>query len=213
MSGKSSWANPSPAGLVALAVATWTFYALLTGKMAHSCYPLMGMWLIGGFFIQVIVGIIELNKGGTLGGNLFTFFSAFFMFATGANFLIKYFGAQYGWQMDARVDGWAWLAIAFAVTMWAPAYLTGPKCLFGVVVSLTPALWVIAFMDMGVWPAKTWAPIAGYLALSGGAFGIYTSAAIVLNTTFGRTILPTGAPFIKPKPAPAPGPVSKSKSV
>jgi len=211
MGDSQKWANPSPAGLVALAMSTYCFYALLTGKVGHSCIGLMGVWLLGGFVVQVIVGIIELKNGNSLGGNLFTFFSAFFMMVTGANFILKFFAAEHGWQMDARIDGWAWLSLAAAVTLWAPAYLKTPKSLFGVVISLTPALWVIAFMDMGVWPAKTWAPIAGWLALIGGSFGIYTSAGIILNTAFGRTVLPMGAPFIKSQPASSS--VSNSKSV
>lgn len=208
---KQDWANPSPAGLVALAMATYVFFALLTGRITHSCLGLMGVWLVGGFVVQVIVGVVELKKGNALGGNLFTFFSAFFMMVSGLNMIFKFFAAINGWKMDAHVDGWAWLALAAATTIWAPAYLKAPKSLFGVVVCLTPALWIIALMDMGVWSAATWAPIAGWLALFGGSFGIYTSGAIILNTSFGRTVLPMGVPFIKQQSVS--GSASSSRSI
>ena len=49
----NAWASPAPAGLVALAIACFGFYALLTGKVDHSCIPLLGFWLLGGFFVQI----------------------------------------------------------------------------------------------------------------------------------------------------------------
>jgi len=64
-----------------------------------------------------------------------------------------------------------------------------------VVLLVLPALWIITFTDMGVWP-KTLSPIAGWFLFAAGLTAIYTGSAIVLNTAFGRVILPTGAPLI-----------------
>lgn len=36
------WANPAPAGLVALGVACFIFFALLSGKVTAGAMPLMG---------------------------------------------------------------------------------------------------------------------------------------------------------------------------
>jgi succinate-acetate transporter protein len=87
------------------------------------------------------------------------------------------------------------LAICTAITLWFPAYLTGTKSLSLVVGALIPAWWIIAFKDLGLLgpAAAGWAV---YLALIGGILGIYTSAAMVLNSRFGRVILPMGAPFL-----------------
>jgi len=193
------WANPGPAGLVALAVACFIFFAIQTGQVTAGAIPVMTVWLLGGFVVQVIVGVIELREGNVTGGNVFTYFSAFFMLATGLDLLLKFFAATNGWKIDARVDGWAWLALSTALTVWAPAYLKAPKTLFAVVVLLLPALWIVTFTDMGVWP-KTLVPISGWFLFAAGWFGLYTGSAVVLNTAFGRTVLPTGAPFIKPQP-------------
>ncbi|MBP8784475.1 MAG: hypothetical protein KBH12_03270 [Synergistaceae bacterium] len=64
------WSNPSPAGLVALAVACFCFYALQTGKVDSSASLLLGTWLIGGFVVQVIVGLIDLKNGNHTGAIL-----------------------------------------------------------------------------------------------------------------------------------------------
>ena len=122
MSQNHGWASPAPAGLVALAVACFTFFGVLSGKVDHSCIPLLGCWLLGGFVIQIIVGIIELMEGNTTGGNVFTFFAAFFMLVGGLEFFVKFAAHIQAWQIDTRIDGWAWSALAIALLLWTPAY-------------------------------------------------------------------------------------------
>ncbi|MGI5879155.1 MAG: acetate uptake transporter family protein [Syntrophomonadaceae bacterium] len=196
MSSHENWVGAGPAGLVALAVACFCFFALLTGKVDHSAIVIMGVWLIGGFVIQIITALLELKEGNLLGGNVFTFFSAYFMLVTGCEMLVKFWAGHNGIAIDARISGWAWLAISAAITLWLPAYFAGARSLSLVVASLVPALWIIAFKDLGFLGAD-WAAVAGYLALLGGILGIYTSAAIILNNKFSRVILPLGSPFIK----------------
>lgn len=192
----NGWANPGPAGLTALAMACFIFFALLTGRTTPAGVGLMGIWLIGGFVIQIICGVMELLKGNTTGGNVFTFFSAFFMLATGIELIFKFFVGINGWKIDPHVDGWAWLALTLALTLWTPAYFKAAKSMLLLVVLVLPALWIITFTDMGVWP-KTLSPIAGWFLLTAGVIAIYISAAIVLNTAFGKVILPIGAPRAK----------------
>lgn len=196
---QASWTSAGPAGLVALAVACFVFFALLTGRVEHSAIPILGLWLIGGFVVQLVTALLELREGNLLGGNVFTFFSAFFMLVTGVEMLFKFWAAHNNVAIDARISGYSWLAISAAITLWFPAYLTGPKSLSLVVGALVPALWIIAFKDLGI-AGAAWANVAGYLALIGGLMGIYTSAAMVLNNKFGKVILPFGAPFIKLEP-------------
>jgi len=196
MSGNKGWANPAPAGLVALAVACFTFYALLTGKVEHSAIPLLGCWLIGGFVVQVIVAIIEVLEGNTTGGNVFTFFSAFFMLTGGLEFFVKYASSLNGWAIDARIDGWAWLVLATVLLIWTPAYFKGSLAMSLVVLALDVACPIVALTDLQIL-SKAYAPIAGNFLLIAGIIGIYVSSAIVLNTAFGKTILPLGNPIIK----------------
>lgn len=196
------FANPGPAGLVALAMACFTFGAVHTGQVDHSCIGLMGIWLLGGFIVQVIVGVIELKEGNILGGNIFTFFSAFFMFVTGLELIFKFFAAQNGWKMDARIDGWAWLALSIALLAWTPGYFKSPLSLLAVVLALDVAVPLVALMDLKWIPPVTM--VSGTFLYIAGIFGLYTGTAVVLNTVYGRTLLPTGSPLIKDK-APAHG--------
>ncbi len=201
-------ANPGPAGLVALAMACFTFFAVHTGQVEGAAIPLLGIWLVGGFVVQVIVGVMELQHGNVLGGNIFTFFSAFFMFVTGLELIFKYFAGIYGWPLDARIDGWAWLALAIALLTWTPGYFKSPLSLLGVVLALDVAVPVVALMDLH-WLPHSMHMVSGPALFVAGLFGLYTAVAVVLNTVFERTVIPTGGPLIKPKPVPQ-GAASKS---
>ncbi len=196
MSQEHAAANPAPAGLVALAMACFTFYAMHTGKVDPSAGVLLGIWLLGGFVIQLIVGVMELNHGNVLGGNVFTFFAAFFMLVTGLELIFKFFAAQNGWTIDPRIDGWAWLPLAIALLTWTPGYFKSPLSLIIAVLLLDIAVPVIALMDLGIL-SREWHAVSGNSLGIAGIFALYTAWGVVLNTHFGKTVIPLGAPFIK----------------
>lgn len=200
MSEHKGWANPAPAGLVGLAMACFTFYAVLTGKVDHSCIPLLGCWLIGGFIIQLIVGIMELLEGNSTGGNVFTFFAAFFMLTGGLEFLVKFLAHVNAWNIDARIDGWAWLSLALVLLLWTPAYFKASRLLLLAVLALDVAVPLVALLDLKMISAA-WKPVAGNALLLCGILAIYISGAIILNTAFEREVLPLPGPISKPKKA------------
>ncbi len=192
----SSWASPAPAGLIALAVACFTFFAMFTGKVDHSALPLLGIWLIGGFFVQVIVGIIEYKEGALTGGNVFTYFSAYFMLVTGLECLFKFWMASKGITLDARIDGWAWIALTVGLITWTPAYFKSPIVMLLCVIFVDIAIVVVTLKDLTIL-AATSAPIAGWALFLAGVFGLWMAAGIIVNTTFGKAIIPLGKPMVK----------------
>jgi len=178
------WANPTPAGLVALAVACFCFFGIFNGFVKPSAMPLIGCWLMGGFVIQLIVGLLDLKGGNYAGGNTFLFFSAFFMLVGGLEMFFKYYG-----EVDARIDGYAWAALTLAVYLWTPAFFKSFNLLSLVVLALDVALPFITLIDLGILSAD-FKPIPGYALLVAGIIAIYLSAALVVNTTFGKKIYP-----------------------
>ena len=190
------WANPTPAGLVALAVACFCFFALLNGFVEASAMPLVGCWLLGGFVVQLIVALLDLKGGNYAGGNTFAFFCAFFMLVGGLEMFLKYNGITSGALLDTRVDGFAWLALTLAVYLWTPAFMKPFGLLSVVVLALDVALPFITLVDLKILPSS-FSPIAGYALLASGLVAIYLSSALVVNTTFKKTIYPIIAPKIK----------------
>ncbi|MGL4668602.1 MAG: acetate uptake transporter family protein [Saezia sp.] len=197
MNEVKEWANPAPAGLVALAVATFIFFALLTGQVSFGALPLMGCWLIGGFVVQFFVAIVEFKKGLTTGGNVFLFFSAFFMLVGGMEMFVKYFASINGWPLDTTVDGWAWLVLLLILLFYSFAYFKEAPLVMGLLlIFIDIGVFFVTFIDLGILGAGfKW--IAGTALLISGLFGIYMSAAIVLNGAYKRVVMPVGSPLIK----------------
>jgi len=186
---KQEWSNPTPAGLVALAVACVCFFALLTGKVEQSAMPLIGCWLIGGFVIQIIVGMLDLKSGNAAGGNTFLFFSAFFMLVGGIEMFAKYNALAIG-GLDTRIDGYAWAILTLVLWLWTPAFFKKFGLLSIIVLLLDIALPMIALLDLKLVSGAIFSNIAAYSLLFAGILGVYLSAAIVVNTTHGKNIYP-----------------------
>jgi len=179
------WANPTPAGLVALAVACFCFFALLNGFVTKDAMPLLGCWLVGGFLVQLVVALLDLKGGNHAGGNTFLYFSAFFMLAGGMEMFVKSSGAA----VDARIDGWAWSALSLVVILWSPAFFKTFGFLSLIILALIVACPMIALIDLGVLP-KTLSPVPGYALLAAALVAIYYSAALVVNAAYGKKIYP-----------------------
>ncbi|MDR0570109.1 MAG: GPR1/FUN34/YaaH family transporter [Clostridiales Family XIII bacterium] len=184
------WANPTPAGLVAFAVACYCFFALLSGKVGVSALPLMGCWLIGGFTIQLVVAIVDLKSGNIAGGNVFCFFSGFFMLTGGLEMFLKYKGVMSEAPLDATIDGFAWLVLAIILILWTPAFFKKFGLLTVVILLTDAALPIIALTDLGMLPKAVASPIAAWILLGAGSVAIYLASALVVNGTFGKKVYP-----------------------
>ena len=192
------WANPTPAGLVALAVACFCFFGLLTGILEKSAMPIIACWLFGGFVVQLIVALLDLKSGNLSGGNTFTYFSAFFMLVGALEMLVKHFVPG----IDTRADGFAWLALAITVILWTPSFFKSPAILFILVLVLDTAVPLIAICDLKIIGGdfnRIASIIAGSSLLVCGLLGLYLAAALIVNGTFGKNIIPNPKPFYKEK--------------
>jgi len=184
------WANPTPAGLVGLAVACACFFALLTGQVDASAMPLIGCWLLGGFVIQLTVALLDLKGGNHTGGNTFLFFSAFFMLTSGLEMFFKYKAIEAGAPLDGRIDGYAWCVLTLVVWALTPAFFTKFSLLSVIVGLLDLAMPLIALVDLGVLGKAPFAHIAAWLLLGAAAVAAYLCAATVVNKAFGKKVYP-----------------------
>lgn len=194
-----SFVSPGPAGLAALAVACFGFGAVFTGKVGLGGLPLLAAWLIGGGIVQYTVAVIELKDHNMTGGNVFLFFSAFFMFTAGISTIFKFLmlsGVFGEIQPLVIVEGYCWVAGAAFLTLVTPSYLKAPTPLFIIVLIVDVVLWMIVGLDLGILDVS-YKPLAGYLLLVAGAVALYLSGAIVNNHVFGRTVMPTFGSILK----------------
>jgi succinate-acetate transporter protein len=193
MSQEHSFVSPGPAGLGALAVACFGFGAVFTGNVGLGGLPLLAAWLVGGGIVQYTVAVMELKDHNMTGGNVFLFFSAFFMFGAALSVMFKYLmlaGILGDIKPEPMVEGFCWMAGAAFLTAVTPSYLKSPTPLFLIVLLLDIALWIIVGLDMGLIGAAL-KPVVGYLLFASGWVAIYLVAAIVNNHVFNRVVLPT----------------------
>ncbi len=199
MSKEHTFVSPGPAGLGALAVACFGFGAVFSGKVGLGGLPLLAAWLVGGGIVQYTVAVMELKDHNMTGGNVFLFFSAFFMFGAALSVIAKYLmlsGMIGTVKPESMVEGFCWMAGAAFLTAVTPSYLKSPTPLLLIVLLLDVVLWLIVGLDMGLLGAEI-KPVIGYLLYASGWIAIYLVAAIVNNNIYGRVVLPTFGTLIK----------------
>ena len=192
-----SFASPGPAGLGALAVACFGFGAVFLGKVGLGGLPLLAAWLVGGGIVQYTTAVIELKDHGIVGGNVFLFFAAFFMFAASLSLFAKFMLITFNMKPLSTVEGWCWMAGAGFLTAVLPGYFKANKAICIAVILIDVALWMIVFLDLGMADPAVYKPIVGYLLIIAGWIGIYLAGAIACNTAYGKAIYPVPSPFIK----------------
>jgi len=192
-----TFASPGPAGLGALAVACFGFGAVFLGKVGLGGLPLLSAWLIGGGIVQYTTAVMELKDHNIVGGNVFLFFSAFFMFAASLSVFAKFMLITFSLKPLAYVEGWCWMAGAAFLTAVTPAYLKSTKAIAILVILIDIVLWIIVMLDLGIADPAVWKPVVGYLLIVSGWIGVYMAGAVVCNTVYGKSVYPVPSPFIK----------------
>lgn len=194
-----TWADPSPAGLMALAIATIGFFAVLTGRVEASAIIIFAMWLLGGFIVHLFVGVIKTLKGESVDANAFVFFSAYLMLVAALEFIVKFMAVNNGWVIDARISGYLWIPLWLAIWLWTPAICRVAPLVFNIaVLAADIAFPVICLTTIGIL-SPSLVPIAGYSLLITSIMCLYLGGAALLNPTFQKGILPVGDPLLKPR--------------
>ncbi|MFI8183947.1 acetate uptake transporter [Actinacidiphila glaucinigra] len=179
-------ADPAPLGLAAFGATTLMvslFNAGVRPELVAAVFPTA--FLFGGV-IQLVAGIFELKQGGTFGGTAFSAFGAFWMaYAVYGHFVeptLPPDQAHFATGMFAL----PWTIISFYLTI-ATLRTTGVLlALFGSATTTLTVLTVAEFVDSD--PARR---IGGAIGLVTAALALYASFAGVINTTWGRHMIPT----------------------
>ena len=192
-SNEHSFVSPGPAGLGALAVACFGFSAVFLGLVGVGGLPILAAWLLGGGIVQFTVAVIELKDHNMTGGNVFLFFSAFFMFGAAFSLVAKFLmltGVFGELQPEPLIEGFCWAAGALFLTVVTPSYIKGPLPLLLIVLTIDIVLWLIVGLDLGLLSAP-FKSLVGWLLIAAGLIALYMVCAIVNNHVFEKEIVPT----------------------
>lgn len=187
-------ADPAPLGLAAFAATTFVLSCFNAGLFAENLEPVvLPLALFYGGGAQVLAGMWEFRKGNTFGATAFGSYGAFWLsFA----FLVQFFvpkleasGASTA-QVDQAV-GLYLLAWTIFTGYMLIASLRTNGALIGVFAVLFLTFLFLTVGDLGgISSAGT---IGGYLGILTALIAWYASAAVVINATAGKAVLPTFA--------------------
>src|SRR5919204_2066944 len=184
----SSWipADPGPLGLAGFAMTTFVlsmFNADLVNKGGEPV--VLGLALAYGGVAQLLAGMWEFRTGNTFGAVAFSSFGAFWIsfWALVVFYAPKIPAADAGHAIGLYL--WAW-AIFTAYMLVASLRTTGAVALVFFLLTITFVL--LAAGNSGAHEnVIKW---GGYIGLATAAAAWYASFAAVVNSTFGRTMLP-----------------------
>ncbi|HET7314596.1 acetate uptake transporter [Salinisphaera sp.] len=184
-------ANPAPLGLVGFGMTT----VLLSLVNAHALpgggeSVVIPLALTYGGLIQLIAGVMEFRTGNTFGMVAFLSYGAFWwwfaiLLMLSGNGIIDV--SQAGPTIGVALILWG----VFTFYMWIATFRLN-RALW--LVFLT--LWITYFL-LGIGDAIGFAAIStlgGYIGILCGGLAMYTSFGEVTNATFGRVVIPLGAP-------------------
>lgn len=184
-------ADPAPLGLAGFALTTVLLSAFNAGFIKTGALTFVGMALFYGGLAQFMAGMWEFRNRNTFGATAFSSFGAFWL-GLGILFVFDVVGKPSEAMFGG--DGAIWFLFCwtlFTTYMWIASFKTnGAVMLVFLLLALTfLALWIGAMN--GDAAGKGITALGGYLGLATAAVAFYTSFAGVINSTFGRTILPT----------------------
>jgi succinate-acetate transporter protein len=178
-------ADPAPLGLAAFAMTTFVLSIFNANLVNTKGAPVvLGLALAYGGIVQLLAGMWEFRNGNTFGAVAFSSFGAFWIsFWALQVFYAKQIGGNAGHAVGVYL--WAW---AIFTAYMAVAALRVSAAVLLVFVLLTATFVLLAIgadgNDVGV---TEW---GGFVGLATAAAAWYASFAAVVNSTFGRTVLP-----------------------
>lgn len=178
-------ADPGPLGLGAFAMTTFVlsmFNSNLVDPKGVSV--VLGLALAYGGIVQLLAGMWEFRNGNTFGAVAFSSFGAFWIsFWALEAFYAKDITGNAGHAVGVYL--WAWAIFTAYMTV-AAMRTSGAVLLVFVLLTVTFVLLAIG----AIGPHPTVEHWGGYLGLATAAAAWYASFAAVVNSTFGRTVLP-----------------------
>jgi hypothetical protein len=178
-------ADPGPLGLAGFAMTTFVLSMFNSNLVDEKGFPVvLGLALAYGGIVQLLAGMWEFRTGNTFGAVAFCSFGAFWISFWALNvFYAKSIGGNAGHAIGVYL--WAWAIFTAYMTV---AALRVNLAVLTVFVLLTVTFILLAIGAVG--PHATVTHWGGYLGLATAAAAWYASFAAVVNSTFGRTMLP-----------------------
>ncbi len=187
-------ANPSPLGLLGLAMVTLVASSQKLGITDGTLYIIPWALFLGAA-AQFVAGLYDFKHNNTFGATAFCAYG-FFWFGVAATWMISngVIGTAEGIVPDPHQLGFAFLGY-FIFTMFMTVGAMGANKVLFIIFFLIDLLFLGLFMSTLGWGGEIWHELAAYSEFAIAMMSFYGSAATLLNTHYGYSVLPIGTPF------------------
>jgi succinate-acetate transporter protein len=179
-------ADPGPLGLAAFALTTFVLSMFNANLVSHAGEPVvLGLALAYGGIAQLLAGMWEFRTGNTFGAVAFTSFGAFWIsfWALVTFFADKIPAEHLGAALGLYLIAWG----IFTTYMFVASLRTTAA------IALVFLLLAATFFLLGIGNAdesESLIEVGGWCGLATAVAAWYASFAAVVNSTFGRTVMP-----------------------
>lgn len=190
-------ADPQPLGLAALAAATWTISTIMAGWYSMVALPdAVPIAIYFGGVAQFLAGMWAFRRGHTLAATAFSAFGSFYV-AFGVWVLLSFIrwlpATATGAMSRGYVAGWFIVTFGVVAAYLAIAALADNPVLTAILATLSLAF-IFDGVGMMVIGTNNWALyVGGYCGIVSALLAFYLSAALVINASFHREVVPTFA--------------------
>jgi hypothetical protein len=184
--GVPAIANPAPLGLAAFALTTFVLSMINSGLVSTGAEPVVfGLALAYGGLAQLLAGMWEFKTGNTFGATAFTSYGAFWLSFWA---YVQFFAADVAEKDAGHAVGLYLIAWGIFTGYMFIASLRTTMAVAAVFLLLTITFIVLGIGDAGGNANVTKA--GGWLGLATALVAWYASFAQVVNSTFGRDVMP-----------------------
>ncbi|MCW2759671.1 MAG: hypothetical protein JWO46_3417 [Nocardioidaceae bacterium] len=181
----SGWGDPFSLGLASFGISALVLATVMSGMIDAAATPaVLSLALALGFTTELVAGVIHFQRGETFPGLVFTAYAGFWLSYA---LLVQFYGPMV--KADAAaITGMFLLAWAIFTTYMLLAALRTNLTTIVIFVLLAVVFYASAF---GAFASSTGlSHLAGYVLVLDAAIALYASAAIIVNTTWERSVLP-----------------------
>lgn len=184
----STYGDPFALGLASFGISALVLASVMSGLIDPVATPaVLSLALALGFGVELVAGVIHYRRGETFPGMVFTAYAGFWLsYALLVQFYVPQVVAAGGDPAD--IVGMFLLAWGIFSAYMLLAALRTNLTTIAIFVLLT-AVFVVAALGSFTGSTGT-GELAGYLLIADAALALYASAAIIVNGTWERTVLP-----------------------
>ncbi|WP_067441193.1 acetate uptake transporter [Nocardioides jensenii] len=180
----SGWGDPFPLGLASFGISALVLSTVMSGMIDPLATPaVLSLALALGFLTELVAGVIHFQRGETFPGLVFTAYAGFWLSYA---LLVQFYGPMVTAD-GAAITGMFLLAWAiFSSYMLLAAVRTNLTTI--VIFALLSAVFYLAAFG-AFFESTALGHTAGYLLVVDALVALYASAAVIVNTTWERTVL------------------------